>query len=145
MPLVSAGVLSLPAYSRVYDPSRNPFVDGRDALKLAQHSGRRVLIEVGGDWCRWCHILERFLLEHAALRSSLHEKFVVLKVNVSEDNDNADFLSAFPKVLGYPHMYITENDGSIVQSQDTAEFLKNGNYSVQHFQAFLERWGVINE
>jgi hypothetical protein len=66
-------------------------------------------------------------------------------VNVDDSNDNAEFLSAFPPALGYPHLYITSNDGSIVHSQDTAEFLQNGEYSQQRVLGFLDHWGRQDE
>lgn len=137
--------LVLPAYSQGYDPGRDPFADGREALRLAKDTRRRVLIEVGGDWCSWCHVLDRFLGEHPSLYARLHDTFVLLKVNVDETNDNAEFLSVFPKALGYPHMYITDNEGAVLFSQDTAEFLHNGKYSEQRFQLFLDRWSIEHE
>ena len=135
----------LPVYSQGYDPARDPFADGRNALQLARATQRLVLVEVGGDWCRWCHVLDRFLSEHAALRTRLHDTFVLLKVSVDERNDNAEFLSVFPRALGYPHMYITGADGSILHSQDTAEFLQDGRYSERRFQRFLDRWSRQHE
>jgi thiol:disulfide interchange protein len=135
----------VPAYSQGYDPGRNPFADGRAALKLAKDTRRKVLIEVGGDWCSWCHVLDRFLGEHPLLQVQLNETFVLLKVNVDETNDNAEFLSAFPGALGYPHMYVTDSEGNILFSQDTAEFLDNGKYSEQRFQLFLDHWSVPHE
>jgi thiol:disulfide interchange protein len=135
----------LPAYSLGYDAARDPFSDGRDALQLARETGRMVLIEVGGDWCSWCHLLDSFLNQHPAIRTKLHERFVVLKVNVDGSNDNAGFLSAFPPALGYPHLYVTRSDGSIVHSQDTARFLQNGEYSQQRVLGFLDRWGIQDE
>jgi thiol:disulfide interchange protein len=142
MQLHASQVLPLPAYSQGYDPARDPFSDGRAALRLAMETRRKVLIEVGGDWCSWCHVLDRFLHEHPSLRTRLHKTFVLLKVNVDERNDNAEFLSAFPRALGYPHMYVTDNKGSILFSQDTAEFLQGGRYSAQRFRAFLDRWSM---
>lgn len=130
----------LPPYSQVYDPARDPFADGRDALKLARETNRRVLIEVGGDWCRWCHVLNKFLAENSQIREQLHRNFVILKVNVSEANDNAGFMAGFPKPLGYPHIYITEADGRIIYSKDTAELLENSRYSTQRFQQFINKW-----
>ena len=134
-----------PAYSQGYDPGRDPFADGSAALRLARDTRRRVLIEVGGDWCSWCHVLDRFLSEHPSLQNQLNKTFVLLKVNVDETNDNADFLSAFPRALGYPHMYITDSEGNILFSQDTAEFMDNGKYSEQRFKLFLDHWSIPHE
>ena len=135
----------LPVYSRAYDASRNPYADGRDALKLAKSTQRKVLIEVGGDWCSWCHVLDRFIKAHPEVESRLHQSFVVLKVNVSDANDNAEFMAAFPAAKGYPHMYVTDSDGNILYSQDTAEFRENKKYSEQRFMMFLDRWQGAHE
>ena len=130
----------MPVYSRNYDEHRDPYVDGRDALDLARATNRKVLIEVGGDWCSWCHVLDRFIRQHPDIESRLHQTFVVLKVNISDENDNADFMSAFPPANGYPHMYVTDSKGNILHSQDTAEFRENKKYSRQRFMAFFDRW-----
>ncbi|TNG02386.1 MAG: DUF255 domain-containing protein [Gammaproteobacteria bacterium] len=135
----------LPDYSIGYDASRNPNADGRAALKLAKETNRRVLIEVGGDWCSWCHILDRFIRDHPTVQSRLHETFVVLKVNVSDANDNASFMASLPPTLGYPHMYVADMDGSILHSQDTAEFIQNKHYSEQRILAFLDRWQLKHD
>jgi len=127
-----------------YDPTRDPFADGREAVKLATKTNRRILIEVGGDWCKWCHILDRFINNDLQIKKSLYETFVVLKVNVSDENSNEKFLAAFPKALGYPHMYITESDGQVIYSQDTAEFLSNKKYSKTKFMQFLNKWKLKN-
>jgi len=135
----------LPVYSQIYDASRNPNADGRAALKLAKETGRKVLIEVGGDWCRWCHVLDKFIKDHAEVEKRLHETFVVLKVNISDENDNVEFMSAFPPAQGYPHMYITDSSGTILHSQDTAEFRENKQYSERRFMIFFDRWKNKNE
>ena len=131
-----------PVYSQVYDPARDPFADGKAALALARMTDKRVLIEVGGEWCSWCHVIARFLKEHPDVYAALQANFVVLKFNVSDENDNHEFMAGLPKPLGYPHFYITENDGSIIQSQDTAELLEDGHYSRVRFMSFVKRWGI---
>jgi len=131
---------NLPEYSVNYDPQRDPFKDGIAAIKLATDTQRRILIEVGGEWCKWCHILDDFLNNNLDIKSQLHKTFVMLKVNVSDENDNSEFLKAFPKALGYPHMYVTEKNGSVLWSKDTADFLVNGSYSRERFNSFFDRW-----
>ena len=135
----------LPAYSQVYDPARDPFADGHAAIQLAKATNRRVLIELGGDWCSWCHIMDRFFDNNPDVKTKLHQTFVMLKVNVSDLNDNAEFLKAFPKPLGYPHMYVADNDGKLLQSKDTADFLVNGKYSRERFMAFFSRWQINDQ
>jgi len=143
--LFAGGIASLPAeplpgYSRGYDPARDPFEDGKHAVSLATATQRHILIEVGGDWCSWCLKLDRFLKANRDIEAGLHQTFVLLKVNVSEENDNAEFLSAFPRILGYPHMFVADSEGKVLHSQDPAEFLEQGEYSRTRFLRFLETW-----
>lgn len=128
------------AYSLQYDPKRDPFVDGRAAIALAAETNRRVLIVVGGDWCKWCHALDRFISSDLQIEKELYKTFVVLKVNVNDENSNENFLASFPKIVGYPQMYITESNGKVIHSQDAAEFLINLKYSKNKFITFLKRW-----
>ena len=139
---ISFGAASLPEYSLKYDPTRDAFQDGRDAIKLAKETNRRILIEVGGDWCKWCHLLDRFLDKNPEVKKHLHQTFVVLKVNVSDENVNAKFLKVFPAPLGYPHMYVTEKNGKLLLSKDTANFLVNKKYSAERFESFFEKWKI---
>ena len=132
----------LPPYSLAYDPARDPFADGRAALELARRTNRRVLIEVGGNWCVWCLKLDEFLQRNAKVREQLYRHFVVLKVNVSEENDNQDFMAGLPKANGYPHMYVTDSTGQVLISKDTVELLEHRRYSQRRFLQFIEKWKV---
>lgn len=131
---------SLPIFSRIYDPARDPIRDGNDALKIALENNRKVLIEVGGNWCAWCHKLDKFIHSHPQLKKEFFNTFVLLKVNVSEENDNKAFLKVFPPVYGYPHMFVTDQQGKILESKDTADFLENKQYSVAKFYEFINKW-----
>ncbi len=130
----------IPDYSRTYDPKRDPFADGRKAIINAQTTQRRILIELGGNWCAWCKKMDRFIKNNKKIKKKLYENFVVLKVNVSDENDNHEFLSSFPKTFGYPHFFVSGRDGSVLFSKDTAELLENGQYSEKRFLEFIERW-----
>lgn len=133
-------VVAIPEYSRVYDPARDPFQDGRDALALARTTDRLVMIEVGGDWCVWCHVLDAFIKENKTVYDTLYTNYVVLKVNVSDENDNKEFLSGLPKSSGYPHLFITTNDGAVIYSTDTTRLLMDGEYVPDRVITFLEHW-----
>lgn len=136
--------LNLPLYSQVYDDSRDPFKDAVAAIKLASESNRNVLIEIGGNWCTWCHKMDAFLAKNPEIYQQLHDNYVLLKINVSDSNDNEAFMKSLPPVLGYPHMYVSTNQGQMLLSKDTAELLENLEYSAKNWLAFLDKWQAKN-
>jgi hypothetical protein len=66
--------------------------------------------------------------------------YVWLKVNVSKDNPNAAVLGRWPKVPGYPHLFVLAADGRLLHSQDTSELEDGRGYNRDRFVAFLRRW-----
>ncbi len=122
-------------------PARNPADDLQQAIVLAQKENKRIMLELGGDWCIWCKYMDDFYATHADILKARAENYVLVKVNVSDENMNENFLSQFPEVGGYPHIYILESDGTFLHSQDTAE-LEDGNisYVPEVFMAFLQEW-----
>lgn len=131
---------SLPLYSKVYDEQRDPFKDAVAAIELAQATNRNVLIEIGGNWCTWCHKMDAFLEKNDDIYRALHKEFVLLKVNVSDGNDNEAFMKGLPPVLGYPHMYVSTSTGRMILSKDTAEFLDDGEHSRAQWLSFINQW-----
>ncbi|MDP7592076.1 MAG: thioredoxin family protein [Litorilituus sp.] len=130
----------LPEYSKVYDDKRDPFKDANAALALASATNRNVLIEIGGNWCTWCHKLDAFLLKNPEVYNVLHSQYVLLKVNVSDSNENEDFMKSLPPVLGYPHIYISTGNGKMLLSKDTAQLQHENDYSTEYWLTFLEQW-----
>ncbi|MDT0604103.1 thioredoxin family protein [Thalassotalea castellviae] len=135
---------SLPAYSRIYDDQRDPFSDAKAAIELAKKTNRNVLIEIGGNWCTWCHKMDAFLEKNPDIYQKLHSEYVLLKINVSDSNENEAFMKSLPPTLGYPHMYVSTATGKMMLSKDTAELLTQGNYSREAWLSFLEKWNVGN-
>ncbi len=95
-----------------FDPARDAEKDLRDAVALAGKSGRRVLMDVGGEWCVWCRRLDTLWATNAGLRAYRDSNFVTLKVNWSPENKNVALLSKYPKIPGYPHLFVLEKDGN---------------------------------
>lgn len=125
----------------VYDPARDPAEDLQQAIAIAQKENKRIMLELGGDWCIWCKYMDDFYKAHSDLLQVRAENYVLVKVNVSPENMNEEFLSQFPEPAGYPHIYILERDGTFLHSQDTVE-LEDGNvsYVLDVFMAFLQEW-----
>ena len=66
--------------------------------------GARILVVVGGDWCSWCHILDRFVKGNEEIHELWERHFETLKVHWDPDTPNEAFLGQYPTVDGYPHI-----------------------------------------
>lgn len=124
-----------------YDPSADPFEQYHAAIARAQREHKLVLVIAGGDWCRWCHVLERFVANDTEVEARLHETFVVMKVYVGFENYNELFFSQLPPAKGAPHFWIISPDKEVLASQSTGGFEagKRG-YDKQAFLRFIDEW-----
>ncbi len=132
----SQGLYVYPAY----DTRRNAAADLQTAITAAGVLHRRILIEVGGDWCIWCHILDHFIAASPQVTEAFTRSFVVVKVNYSLDRPNKAFLNAYPKASGYPHFFILDSDGTFLKSQDTSPLEKGDSYNPEKMLAFARSW-----
>lgn len=123
-----------------FDPSRDAEKDIQLAIQKAQASGRKILIDVGGQWCVWCRMLDQFFRDNNDASELLSKNFEVVKVNYSPENKNEKVLSRYPKVAGYPHIFILDKDGNLLHSQNTAELEQGRGYSKEKIMEFLERY-----
>ena len=123
-----------------YDPRRDPEKDLAAAEAEAKTSNRNIFVIVGGEWCSWCHIMDDFFHEHADLTAIREKNYVLMKVSMSQENPNKAFLYRFPKIHGYPHIFILDADGKLLQSQATNELEDGHSYNVKRFKKFLEQF-----
>ncbi|MBL4942554.1 MAG: thioredoxin family protein [Colwellia sp.] len=135
----------LPLYSQVYDEQRNAFDDANAALKLADKTNRNVLMVIGGNWCAFCKKMEAFWQSDTEVAQALYNNYVILKINVSDKNENKEFMSSMPPIYGYPHIYIANARGKMLLSKDTAELQVNEQHDTQLWLAFIDRWKADKE
>jgi thiol:disulfide interchange protein len=123
-----------------YNPARNAEQDIRNAVAEAQSTNRRILLEVGGEWCSWCHVLDRYFRDNPTLTALRDRNYVTVKVNFSAENQNKAVLSRYPTVPGYPHFFVLDADGTLLQSQRTSDLEEGPTYNLGKFTAFLDKW-----
>lgn len=123
-----------------FDPERDAAKDIKQTIQLANASGKRVLIDVGGEWCIWCHRLDAFIEANMELKNLIDANFIWLKVNYSKENKNESVLSKYPEIPGYPHFFVLDTDGKLLLSQDTGQFEEQKDYSKKKLMAFFSDW-----
>jgi len=123
-----------------YDPKRDAAQDIQAAIQEAQRTRKRILLEVGGEWCSWCHTLDRFFEAHPDLVLLRDKKFVTVKINFSEENENKELLAHYGRIPGYPHLFVLDSDGKLLHSQDTSPLENGKSYDLQRLTTFLYKW-----
>jgi len=123
-----------------FDPKRDAAKDISTAVAEARHSGRRVLLDVGGEWCIWCRRLDTLFATHKHLDDFMHKNFVVVKVNYSKENKNEKVLSRYPEIKGYPHLFVLDKNGKLLWSQDTGQLETGKGHDPEKVMAFLKNW-----
>lgn len=140
----AADVAAVAGLNAQFDPARDPVADLATAKVEAQRGGKRIVLDVGGEWCSWCHLLDAFIEGDAEIRSFRDANYVWMKVNYSEDNENAAFLSQFPQIKGYPHLFVLDAQGTLLHSQFTGELEADKGqpkgYNRERFFAFMKEW-----
>ena len=134
---VAGAAQSLPSK---FEPGLDAVADVATAAALAKAQGKRVLVDVGGEWCSWCHVLDRFFAANADARSVRDANYVMVKVNWSNENKNEALLSRWPKIRGYPHLFVLDGDGKLLHSQDTGSLESGSDYDRAKISAFLKAW-----
>jgi thiol:disulfide interchange protein len=124
-----------------FDPAKNPALDLTAAQKTAAKTRRNIVLDVGGEWCGWCVYMDKFFFNNPDLAKLRDENFVWVKVNFSPENKNETFLAAYPERAGYPHLYVLDASGKLLQSQDTSELEEGKGYNHDRFAEFLKKWG----
>jgi thiol-disulfide isomerase/thioredoxin len=86
------------------------------ALQRGENSGKRILIDVGGNWCPDCRILAN-LMQRPELKGFLAAHFEIVMINVGRYDRNLDVPARFglgDKPEGVPAIVIAEPNGTVV-------------------------------
>jgi thiol-disulfide isomerase/thioredoxin len=126
-----------------YDPVRDPDEDLRQAILVAQHDHKRILLEFGGDWCPWCKTMDDFFTSLPALLEFRAANYILVKINVSTENLNKPFRAKYPKIPGYPHLIVLETNGEFLYAQNTGDLEQGDSYSLDKFMQFLQAWAPV--
>ena len=123
-----------------FNPKADAAKDIQDAIKLATKQNKRILLDVGGEWCGWCHKLDEFFLTNKEAAKILKDRYIVVKINFSPENKNETVLSKYPKINGYPHLFVLDKTGKLLHSQDTGLLETGDHHDADKVIPFLKKW-----
>jgi thiol:disulfide interchange protein len=105
----------VPYFAKLVTPSQHNLpelptqTDYNTARNFAIDNRKKLLIDIGANWCTLCKKLDRRLFHNAQLIDSLSENFVILKVNAT-DPQSEPYVSLNQKynIIGVPTILILE-------------------------------------
>ena len=125
---------------KIFDPTRDTAKDIAAAIKLATKENKHILLDVGGNWCIWCHRLDAMFKSNTEVAAML-KQYVVVQVNFSKENDNSIVLKKYPKITtGFPHLFVLDKIGKLIQDQDSGLLETGDRHDQLKVMAFLKKW-----
>lgn len=129
--------------ARIYNPNAVASLQVQEAFDRARLENKHVILMIGGNWCRWCLMFEKFRLENARVDSAIAAGFIWQHVNHSKENRNAALLSKleFPQRFGFPVFVVLDGNGKRLHTQNSAYLEEGEGYSESRVLEFLRHWG----
>lgn len=135
-------------YAKVYDDSANPVDQINAAIKEASQTGRYVIAQVGGNWCRWCLMFADFISNDEDITKVISENFVYTHINVNHTNaegkneiySDAMALLGNPMRFGYPVFVVLDGNGKVLHFQDSSYLEEGEGYNKGKVLRFFKNW-----
>jgi thiol:disulfide interchange protein len=155
--VLSAAVLSAavalpaePEYPKmgpdIYDTQADGAALVADAIAQAKATHKRILLDLGANWCIWCRRLKTAFETDPAIKLALADHFVLVFVDVNHRDNKSrnDVLNRYyenPVKEGLPVIVVLEQDGRQLTTQETGalENHKDG-YDQKIIMTFLTKW-----
>ena len=128
----------------IYNPELNGEKQIKSAIIKAKEESKNVLIQLGGNWCPWCHRIYQFIENDPEIDSLVNADYVYILVNYSKENKNVNVLKQleYPQRFGFPVLIILDSDGRRLNTQNTAYLEQNNSYNRKLIIDFLKQWNV---
>ncbi len=140
--------VSISTLAALKTPLPYPYAEKADAkaavaaaFARAKSSGKRVLIDFGGNWCPDCRILAG-VMELPEMKPFLAAHYEMVTVDVGMFDKNLDVVRSFgvEKLKGVPTVVIAESNGRPVNVTNSAELADARSMTPQGLADWLAKW-----
>ena len=125
-----------------YDPNADASAAVDAAFARAKTSGKRVLIDLGGNWCGDCIVLAN-LMQLPELKRFLAAHFEIVSVDVGRFDKNLQIPTRFgitQRLEGVPSIIVAEPDATFVNPGRIAALADARHMTPQAIADWLAQW-----
>ena len=138
-----ASLKELPVVERApYDPAADANAAVDAAFARAKKNGKRVLIDLGGNWCGDCIVLAN-MMQLPELKPFLKAHFEIVAVDVGRFDKNMQIPARFgitERLAGVPSVIVAEPDGRFVNQGNIVALADARHMSPQAIADWLAQW-----
>jgi thioredoxin-related protein len=126
----------------VYNPAADASLQLSEAVQKAQAEQKHILVQIGGNWCKWCRLFYKWSHENTVIDSIIKSDYEVVHLNYSKENKNAEALKKFgyPQRFGFPVFLVLDENGKLIHTQNSAHLEEGQGYSEKLVKEFLLHW-----
>jgi len=126
----------------LYDINANAMHQIDSLTMVAKNQNKQLLLQIGGNWCRWCLMFNKFCENETTVDSILKADYVVAHINYSKENTNPETMKrlGFPQRFGFPVFVILDSEGNRLHTQNSAYLEKGEGYDAKKVIEFLKHW-----
>jgi thioredoxin 1 len=139
--LVFTAALARSAGPDIYPDPSHARADIAAAIKTAEATHRRILLDFGGNWCGDCRVLDLYFHD-ARNKPILDANFVLVPINIGMMDANLDVAEKYevPIQKGVPALAVLSEHGKLLYSQKNGEFEAMRRMESSSVTEFLVHW-----
>ncbi len=125
-----------------YDTTANADAQVDAAIMRARKNGKRVLIDLGGNWCADCRILAG-LMELPEMRAFLNAHYEMVSVDVGRFNRNLQIPARYGithRLEGVPAILVVTTHGRLVNPGRVSAIQDTRHITPQALADWLAQW-----
>lgn len=130
---------------RLYNPAANAANDIAGLLTRAKSENKRLLLQIGGNWCVMCYRLNAFVQTDTVLKKLVTENYIVYHLNYSRENKNEAYLKTIgsPQRFGFPVLVVLDERGQPLATKWSAALQRGNGYDFEKVKLFLNEWKPV--
>ncbi len=144
--LVSLLLFTASTFSQEKPKLYHPEADGseqiKQAIKAAKTNNKHVFVQIGGNWCGWCILFNKFVNEDAEIKKYIADNYEVVHLNYSPENYNEKLLTKFehPERFGFPVFIVLNEKGERLHTQNSGLLEEGKGYNQRDVLQFFKHW-----
>jgi thiol-disulfide isomerase/thioredoxin len=126
-----------------YDVNADAQAQLESALARAKTEGKRVIVDLGGNWCGDCRVFAA-VMDLPEVKKYVDAHYEVVLVNVGRYDTNLDIPARFglDKLHAAPTTLIVSPDGKLINSDDTVALKDARDMTPQAVVDWLAHWAA---